>query len=611
LRTYTIPTYTDETQMIKKISSKYLSHFSFFYRFLGVKIFVALALSVLVGVLDGFGLTMFLPLLEAVDHPGEIDTSVLGNLSFVVDVINGLGISLTILVVLSLLISFFILKGIAQYIQGFYVVTVQQFFLRNLRLNLLQLLNGIAFKKYITTDIGRIQNALTVEIERLSNAYKGFFESMKSGVLVVVYMSFAFLVNPKFAILVMIGGGLTNFLYRAVYMRTKQVSRSLTVDMNFFQGQIIQYMTNFKYLKATGQLNQYSQKLNQQIDHIEKNNKEIGRLTTVLGATREPMLIVVVSVILYLQVTYFGGKIGSLLVSLLFFYRALTAVMIMQSQWNFFLTMSGSMENVDSLLKELKPHQEVENKGAEKHLESAINVKEGAFSYDLQSYQLTDIHLQINKNETVAFVGESGSGKTTLVNVLVGLLPLTKGSYMVDNQDFYKIDKSFFQQRVGYITQEPVIFSDTIYNNVTFWAPKTTENLQRFQQVLVQSSLKKFVEELPNKEDSELGNNGVNISGGQKQRISIARELFKEIDLLVMDEATSALDSETELAIKESIDALKGKYTILIIAHRLSTVRNANQVVLMHQGKIEQKGTFEELVSSNEKFKKMVELQEI
>jgi subfamily B ATP-binding cassette protein MsbA len=164
---------------------------------------------------------------------------------------------------------------------------------------------------------------------------------------------------------------------------------------------------------------------------------------------------------------------------------------------------------------------------------------------------------------------------------------------------------------VGYITQEPVIFSDTIYNNITFWAPKTPENLLRFQQVLEQSSLKKFVDELPNQADSELGNNGVNISGGQKQRISIARELFKEIDLLVMDEATSALDSETELAIKESIDALKGKYTILIIAHRLSTVRNANQVVLMHQGKIEQKGSFEELVSTNEKFKKMVELQEI
>ena len=125
------------------------------------------------------------------------------------------------------------------------------------------------------------------------------------------------------------------------------------------------------------------------------------------------------------------------------------------------------------------------------------------------------------------------------------------------------------------------------------------------------ASIEDFVKLQPDKEFTILGNNGINLSGGQKQRLSIARELYKDVDFLFMDEATSALDSETELAIRDNIDELKGKYSIIIIAHRLSTVRNADRIILMHKGKIEQIGNFEQLLQSSPSFKKMVELQGI
>jgi subfamily B ATP-binding cassette protein MsbA len=224
---------------------------------------------------------------------------------------------------------------------------------------------------------------------------------------------------------------------------------------------------------------------------------------------------------------------------------------------------------------------------------------------------LRNIQLEINPNTTVAFVGESGSGKTTMVNLLCGLMPVEQGNVKINGTPLKALNRSTFQQHIGYITQEPVIFTDTIYNNITLWAPKTPENLARFEAACEQASIFAFIQTLGEKEDSKLGNNGIQVSGGQKQRLSIARELFKDIEILVMDEATSALDSEVELAIQQNIDALKGNYTIFIVAHRLSTVRNADHIVVLNKGAIEAQGSFEELMEVSTRFRRMVTLQEI
>jgi len=182
---------------------------------------------------------------------------------------------------------------------------------------------------------------------------------------------------------------------------------------------------------------------------------------------------------------------------------------------------------------------------------------------------------------------------------------------LIDVREAKGLNMGTFQKRIGYITQEPVIFDGTIFNNVTFWDEKTPDSLKRFHDALGQASILDFVLEQPDAENSRLGNNGINLSGGQKQRISIARELYKDIDFLFMDEATSALDSETERAIQENIDELKGQFTIIIIAHRLSTIKNADRVVMLRNGCIEHIGSYPDLIQQSATFKRMVELQEL
>jgi subfamily B ATP-binding cassette protein MsbA len=197
------------------------------------------------------------------------------------------------------------------------------------------------------------------------------------------------------------------------------------------------------------------------------------------------------------------------------------------------------------------------------------------------------------------------------MNVMSGLLIPSSGYLYIDGHNATELDITSFQKRIGYITQEPVIFDDSVFNNVTFWSEKNEHNLKRFWEALRKAHIYDFVREQKDVEGARLGNNGINLSGGQKQRISIARELYKDVDFLFMDEATSALDSETEKQIQRNIDELKGQYTIVIIAHRLSTIKNADRVVVLKQGEIEQVGTYRELIQKSDAFNKMVEFQEV
>jgi subfamily B ATP-binding cassette protein MsbA len=597
-------------QSIKKILAKQFSTFYYFYSYLGYRIFLALSLSILVAVLDGFGLSMFLPLLQMVGGNEQVDPEAMGNLSFLIDGIKNLGFELNLFAILIFMLFFFILKGGVHFVTGTYKVILLQSFVKKLRLKILSALNTIKFKVFMTTDAGRIQNTMSGEIEKISQGYNMYMSAFQQGVMVAVYMGFAFIVDLQFALLVSIGGILTNILYKQIYKRTKGKSKEFTSDSHSYQGQIIQHVANFKYLKATDLVNIFSDRLKKSILAIENSRKKMGIYSAILEAAREPMLIFVVASVIIIQTQLLNASLGPIILSLLFFYRALTALLNLQNSWNRFLEVSGSVENVRSFQNELNRNQSQNGTIKIANLSDNIELKNASFIYE-NTPILSNINLNIIKNETLAFVGESGSGKTTLVNILAGLMPVDEGGMFIDGQKVSELDIRSYQSRIGYITQEPVIFNDTIFNNVTFWDEFSDQNYNRFRHALQRASILGYVEKLPKTYNTTLGNNGVNLSGGQKQRISIARELYKNIDILIMDEATSALDTETESSIQENIDALKGEYTLLIVAHRLSTIKNADRIVLMKEGEIENIGNYADLVQNNKEFERMVKLQEL
>lgn len=562
------------------------------------------------GLMDGLGLSMFLPLFQiAADREGGTANAPAED-NFLMNFFTIAGIEFTLVNMLILMVVFFAFKGLFYYAKSIYDAKVSRYFLVSTRKNLLEKFSHLSFRYFIKADVGAVQNLMTSEINNLLYAFRDYLIIVQKGVMVIVYMLFAFAMNAEFAILIMIGGLLFNFVFQWIYKFTLAASRKLVSESNDYQGTIIQLVANFKYLKATGFIQDYAKRVARNIESIEAVNYRLGKLGSITGAIREPILIFIVAAVILLQVYVRESPLSTIIVSLLFFYRALTNLTDLQAQYNYFLGKVGTMENVAKFTEEIDENREVTGLTKYESLQQGLTFKDLEFSYGNHRI-IKGIDLKISKNETTALVGESGSGKSTLVNIIAGLLDTNNGTYSIDNNQLTSLDRYSFQKKVGYISQETVIFNASIYDNVTLWAEPNEENTLRFQEALNRASLTSFVDSLHMGKETELGNNGINLSGGQKQRISIARELFKDVDILILDEATSALDSETEKTIQENIDALKGQFTIIIIAHRLATIRNADKVVLMSDGKIVDHGSFNALKDSSPKFKRMVELQEL
>ena len=582
----------------------------YFYKHLGKKVFVVFGFSIIIGIFDSLGLTMFLPLLQMVNDSSANGAEDLGNLSFLLKIFELAGIDLKLLSVLLIMASFFLLKGVIYYIAGIYRVNVQEGFIDRLRSSNLRGLNSLAYKYFLSSDVGQIQNTLTGEVDRVANAFKFYFRALQNGVMIIIYMIFAFLIDSQFALLVTFGGIFANFLYKRFYTLTKVASRELTTEANTFQGLVIQNVSNYKYLKATGTLELYQKKLLSYIEKIKNSNRRIGKLDAFLTAAREPLLVIIVVSVIYIQTSLLGSGLGPILISLLFFYRSLNYLLQMQMDWNRFLAVSGSVENITSFEKEMKINKGTN--GDQKLIGSfeKISIQNVSFKYGNNTV-LKNINLEIGRHQTIGIIGESGSGKTTLVNIISGLLPIDEGQYFINNISSRDLDFRDFQKKIGYIPQDSSVFNDSLFNNVTFWAERSQENLEKFWSCLEKAALSEFVKSLPKRENEMLGYNGINLSGGQKQRISIARELYKNVEILILDEATSALDSDTERVIQKNIEELQGAYTLLIIAHRIATIKKADVICLVGDGEIIDSGNYDTLMQRSEYFRKLISLQQL
>ena len=213
---------------------------------------------------------------------------------------------------------------------------------------------------------------------------------------------------------------------------------------------------------------------------------------------------------------------------------------------------------------------------------------------------LQEISITINKGESISFIGKSGAGKTTLVDVILGLLEPQKGDIQVDGKSIYTNLRSW-QNLVGYIPQSIFLIDDTLEKNIAFGVPKDAIDRQKLHQAIKSAQLEEVVENLPNGLKTIVGERGLLLSGGQRQRVGIARALYHEREILVLDEATAALDNETESLITEAITSLSGKKTLIIIAHRLTTVKHCDRIYLMEKGSIIKSGSYEEVVLGEDK----------
>jgi len=364
---------------------------------------------------------------------------------------------------------------------------------------------------------------------------------------------------------------------------------------------VINTLSGYKFIKSYVADNEMFRRLQHVLTKYRKIEMRLTFIESVFKGIYEPLVIIVAVLVYAMHPEY---SIATFIVFLIALNKLYVKVKLIQNTHYKISHHYGSLRMYEELEHGLDKRQYDYREGGVsfRDLNDCIkfsNVKY-VYSADENAFSLGPIHLNIKKGQRVALVGRSGSGKTTCVDLLEGLLVPNVGSIHIDDKEIGEYDMDSLRRRIGYVTQDVFLLNDTLKENIKFFdnAISDDEVFKSCELALVSE----YLDELPDGLDTVLGEHGARLSGGQRQRICLARALVRNPTILILDEATSALDNQAEKMIQRSIDNLSRDITVVIIAHRLSTVRNADYIYYFDAGNIVEQGTFDELVKCNGEF---------
>lgn len=412
--------------------------------------------------------------------------------------------------------------------------------------------------------------------------------------------------------ILMMGGGGYVFL-KITQKKTREsgkISRSASGDMNRV---ILQGLGGFKDARVLNREKLFLKQYN----NFAKTQVKASIYQNVVKTLPKPIIetLLVVGILTVTLIMVFEGREFTQIIPVLtlFGVAAVKLMPIFNSVIQQITTIRYSAYSVYAIFDDLEilenEHKEFRKKilsNTEKmELKNEIVLNSLSYHYpDANEYAVKNVSITIPKGKAIAFVGASGAGKTTLVDLILGLLTPQKGIIEVDGQDIQENIRGWMKN-IGYIQQSNYLMDERIFRNIAFGVPDDEVDDKKMKNAVEAAQLEELISKLPNGLNTRSGERGARLSGGQQQRIGIARALYNNPQVLVMDEATSALDNITEKYVIEAIERLRGDRTIIMIAHRLTTVQNCDVIYLMEEGEVIDSGTYEELLIKNQKFREM------
>ncbi len=568
------------------------------------RLFIWLALIVLASALEGVTLGLFLPIIAGTDSDSPLQR-------IITSAFDLMGIKYTLPFALGAMAALYVFRTALVTLQEIYVARRIARLMVDIKAKTIDQLLRADYQYFTKRGVGYFNNAVTVEFTNLTNAFIYCALTMVAVGFTFTYLLLALVIHPVLAIALIVLAVPAYFLLNQAFRLVQRVSILNTENNALLQSHLIQTLNGFKYFKATASTRGISGAVSSAIGRQGHLFYAQRRLATLVRNSIDLVTVLLIVALLLYYVEIVGTAFVEMVFVLFILRRTVTFAQNTQRSFQLFLDHSGSVRLFRGLGNELSDNEELfEVDSLAPDFDLPIRLDNVSFEYEGSQPILDGVSLIIPPRRKVAFVGASGAGKTTLATLLTGILRPTSGMISIGGVPYSRIDQAKLREGIGYVTQESVIFNDTVRNNVSLWDEDET-SLDRVRPAAKTAHASEFIEYLADGYDTLLGDNGMKISGGQRQRVSIARELYKDARVLIFDEGTSALDTESERIIQDNIDELRNNTTLILIAHRLSTVRNSDMIFVLDNGKVVEQGTYDYLYAAGGRFAEMVDRQKI
>ena len=511
------------------------------------------------------------------------------------------------------ILSVFFGKNIFLYIKNYLLRIVELSLVRDIRNKLYAHIQSLSLGYFNKQKTGNITSIVINDVEHLQIALGATFQKLfVEPINVITFVSLLFIISWKLALIALIIIPLAGIAVIGIGKSIRRKSRRTQKKVADIMQILSETLSSIRIVKAFANENNEVNKFSKESKNYFKLLLRRGRLDLLAGPITESFGVVIGVILLWYGGTEVLMQRGlnpeDFIRFILILFSILGPIKQMGNVNLRIQTGYASAERIFSLLDTPKDIIEHSNPIQMKSFNKHIEFKNLSFEYEeSEGLVLNNINFKINKGEVVAIVGPSGAGKSTIADLIPRFYDPKDGEILIDQENIKKLSLASLRKNMGIVTQDVILFNDTIKNNIAYAQPKAT--MESIINACKAANALEFIEEIPEGFDAIIGERGVKLSGGQKQRIAIARALLKNPPILILDEATSSLDTESEKKVQTAIEALLKDRTALIIAHRLSTVQNANKIITIEKGKISEIGTHDELYSNDGLYRKLYDIQ--
>jgi subfamily B ATP-binding cassette protein MsbA len=519
--------------------------------------------------------------------------------------------SLIIIIPLFIIIAF-TTKGLSLYFAKATMISVGEEIKKKLQFDMVNTLiktdTQIIDKKHSGKFISNLTYDVTHITNLLSNAILTLF---KDSLTLVGLLTVMFLQNWKLALISIVMIPLASISAKTLGKRIGKVTTEAQEKSGYLTTYLVELFKNHKLIKIFQKENLEIDRADKYLAELKNKNKKIQTVFVRLSPIMETLTGIMVAVLIF----YSGKLMAKGEVDINNFFSFLAAMMLayqpVRSLSTLNMIINGGLSAASRILPIIDQKNTIKNLEFAKPLKinvASINFKNVNFSYEVnEGPTLQSINLKFEGGKMTSLVGHSGSGKSTILNLIPRFYDAKSGDIIIDDQSIYGSTIESLRSEISMVSQETTLFDDTIKNNIKYGRQEATD--EEVFKVAKLSYCDEFINNLPNKFDTLIGENGVRLSGGEKQRLSIARAMMKKSSIILLDEATSSLDSETESKIQDALQILTKNKTTIVIAHRLSTILNSNNIYVIDKGKIIANGSHKTLMVESELYKNFYEKQ--